>query len=84
MSVTKKERKKDIEEGNHIIYLEDEARVQIAEAMLHKTHIVGLSEGLIAFRDAEGRLWQSSEPYTLVVTKEVNSDDEQEDSDKVD
>ena len=81
---TKAQRKKDIEDGAIMSYEDDEVRIQIAEAIFPKSHLLLSSSSQITFRDAEGRLWVSTEPYTLVVTKEVNSDDEQADESKLD
>ena len=74
--ITKAERQAKIEEGYDWIYEQDECRIQIAEAMFQKCHIVSATDGSISFRDGEGRYWQSTEPYTIVVTKEINADDE--------
>ena len=81
--MTKAEREKDWDEGLILLLSEDECRVQIAKTQFHKAHIFLASPTEIVFKDNEGRLWKSTEPYTIVVTKEVNSDDE-EDEDKLD
>jgi hypothetical protein len=73
--MTKAERKKCKDDDRFYIEFEDECRIQIAEAKWDKAHLSISSDKIIEFIDVAGRLWRSTEPYTIVVTKEINSDD---------
>ena len=57
----------------------DECRIEIGTATWYKAHVIMSDHDMIAFTDDKGRQWQSNERYTLVVTKEINEDDEQDD-----
>jgi hypothetical protein len=76
--MTKAERKKCKDDCRFYIEFEDECRFQIAEAKWDKAYVVYSAADMIEFIDPQGRLWRSTEPYTIVVTKEINSDDEED------
>ena len=60
----------------HILH-GDIVRIQIGTALYPNSEYIGTlySRGIM-FYDSEGRFWSSTERYTLVLTKERNSDDE--------
>jgi len=75
--MTKAERKKDIEEGWLGWYECDECRIEIGNAVWRNAHVIAADYHVITFRDKDGYLWKSNERYTLVVSREINEDDEE-------
>ena len=67
-------------ENNYGIYVQegDIITVQIGDARFPKSEFLRIFKNGIIFRDNAGIIIQSSEPYTLAVTKQVNEDDEED------
>ena len=76
--MTKSDRK-DLEGKLLGVFECDECRIEIGAATWARAHVIMADQDQIHFRDAEGRYWQSNEKYTLVVTREINEDDEEGD-----
>jgi len=74
--MTKQDRQDFEDKGFSPVWECDECRIEIGAATWAKAHVVMADQDQIIFRDAEGRKWHSNERYTLVVTKEINDDDE--------
>jgi len=81
--MTKEERDiiyKKEQEGGSIrgIFDFDLYRVEIGAATFVNVHVEIAGERMIQFIDRQNRLWRSTAPYTMVVSKEINEDDEED------
>jgi hypothetical protein len=78
--MTKEERAVQEKEFQQFVQEGDICYIQIKEAKFQGAVFLKAWGGEIVFKDSAGKIWQSTEPYTLAVTKQVNDDDDDDEN----